>query len=124
MKTGGYYNYIVSTTDKSNTNIGHTLPFLDMDPSEDKMRKITTGEEEKINSVISKSREFINADCGIVVSDNCGLTFEPRFISENEPKLPMFSMHTIILFEDGQKEVLVNLDGIFNFLGIDYLSEL
>ena len=124
MKTGGYYNYIVSTTDKSNTNIGHTLPFLDMDPSEDKMRKITTGEEEKINSVISKSREFINADCGIVVSDNCGLTFEPRFISENEPKLPMFSIHTIILFEDGQKEVLVNLDGIFNFLGIDYLSEL
>ncbi|KKS46657.1 MAG: hypothetical protein UV09_C0015G0009 [Candidatus Gottesmanbacteria bacterium GW2011_GWA2_42_18] len=124
MKTGGYYNYIVSTTDMTKPNLGHSIPFLNKEPNEDQQRKIASGEEEKINSVISKAREFINSESDFVINDNCGFTFEPRFISENEPKLPMFSIHTIILFEDGQKEVLANLDGIFNFLGIDYLSEL
>lgn len=123
MKAAGFRNFIVSTTDKSKTNLGHTIPFLTRDPDEIERRKIATGEEEIINSLINKSREFINSDSDLLISDNCGFTFEPRFISENEPELPMFSLHLIILFEEGEKEVLGNFAGIFNFLKMDWLTE-
>ncbi|OGG04499.1 hypothetical protein A2W14_06825 [Candidatus Gottesmanbacteria bacterium RBG_16_37_8] len=120
MKKKGYGNYIKSSTDKLGTNIGHTIPFLENDPTISDLGVINTGSEEKINNLISIGRIFINENSNFVISNNCGFTFEPRFISLKNQKLPMFSLHQIILFIDGRKEILSDFDGIFNFLKLNY----
>jgi len=124
MQTGGFRNHIVSTTDKIKTNFGHTIPFLDRDPDERERKKIATGEPEIIYSVISKAREFINKESEYIISQNCAFTFEPRFVSVADPKLPTFSLHLIILFENSRKEILANFNGLFNFLDMDFLTKL
>ena len=50
MEKNGYSNFIESSTDESGTNIGHTIPFLDNDPTPDELEIIQSGNEEKISN--------------------------------------------------------------------------
>ena len=122
MKKNGLTNLIASVTDKKGTNIGHTIPFLNNNITRQEKELIAEGNEEKIYSLINKSRDFLNLDSDYVINNNCGFTLEPRFISEKNSDLPMFSMHHIIIIQNGRKEVMSNFGGIFNFLNINYLN--
>lgn len=121
FKENGYQNFMSSSTDINGTNVGHTIPFLETQPSKEELEVISLGDEKQIYNIISKNRSFINEISDYTIGNNCGFTFEPRIVSINKDKLPMFSLHLIILFQDGQKEILSNFSGIINLLKIDYL---
>lgn len=118
----GLQNYIFGITDKQVRDFGHTVPFTDRNPDRTEAEAIFSGKPEKINSAISHARVFINEIEEYKINDNCAFTFEPRFIEPSDNSLPMTSFHTIIRFIDGQKEILTNFKGIFNFLKMDWIS--
>lgn len=113
-------NFVTGYTDKESTDFGHTIPFIDRDPTDKEKNSINTGEENIIDQVISKARIFINESEEYRISENCAFTFEPRFISLSD-RLPMCSFHTIVQFVDGEKVVLGNFEGIFNLIGMNWL---
>lgn len=113
-------NYIKGTTDKAGTDLGHTIPFIEGDPKLYEENDINSGDHQKINQVISKTRVFINEFENYFISANCAFTFEPRFVSFTD-ELPMCSFHTIVQFVDKKKIILTNFKGIFNLLGMEWL---
>lgn len=114
-------NHIEGYTDRMGTDLGHTVPFIDRNPNEKEFMKISSGDSEKINSVISHARIFSNEIEKYIISENCAFTFEPRFITPGND-LPMFSLHTIIQFIEGKKIILENFSGIFNLLNMKWIT--
>lgn len=123
MQNMGLVNNVYSTTDKSWTNIGHSIPFIDRNINNEEKNLIMTEDPDKIHKMISQARIFINQSEKLPITDNCAFTVEPRITSSSDPTLPMCSFHTIIQFIDGKKVILTNFDGIFNFLGMDWIKK-
>ena len=121
MQNNGYANLISSSTDQSGTNIGHTIPFLDSDLHPADLQDINSKNSGKINNLISNKRIFFNENSDYVISNNCSFTFEPRFTSLTNKKLPMFSLHQIVLFVDSRKEILANFTGIIKLLDMQWI---
>ncbi|MCL4339175.1 hypothetical protein M1271_05800 [Patescibacteria group bacterium] len=122
LKNHNLVSFVVGKTDKTGFDFGHTVPFIDRDPDKAETSKVNSGNPDQINKAISEARIFINRQEKYEISDNCAFTFEPR-ITSLDHNLPIFSFHTIILFEKGIKKVLSNFDGIINLLGMEWLRE-
>lgn len=116
-------NNITSTTDKSGTNVGHCIPFIDRVPNLKELQLIKSENKKIIHKVINKARKFINAEEKFLIKDNSAFTFEPRLISLIDRSLPMFSFHTIIQFVKGKKIVLSNMDEILKLLNMRWIYE-
>lgn len=115
-------NNIQSTTDKASTNLGHSIPFIDRNPTVGEFELIQSGDNNRINKTISLARIFINKTEDFVIDENCAFTIEPRLTSTKDKLLPMCSFHTIIQFVEGEKILLTNFKGVFNILGMDWLN--
>lgn len=116
-------NTITSTTDKSGTDVGHCVPFIDRDPNLKELQLIKSENKKNIHKIINKARIFINAEEKYKVDDYSALTFEPRLISSIDRFLPMFSFHTIIQFVSGKKIVISNMDEILKLLNMQWIYE-
>ncbi len=123
MEKNGLVTNVYSATDKSGTNIGHTIPFIDRNLNKEEQKLMVSEDPDKIHKVISQARTFINQSADYQITENCAFTVEPRFTSSSNPTLPMCSFHTIVQFIDGNKVVLTNFDGIFNLLGMDWIKK-
>lgn len=123
ISKNGLENNVYSTTDKSRTDIGHTIPFIDRNLNTEERNGILSEDSDKIHKVMSQGRVFINKNSDYKLTENCAFTVEPRFTSISNPKLPMCSFHTIIEFIHGKKVILQNFDGIFNLLGMDWIKK-
>lgn len=121
IKENRLINTITSTTDPTGTDIGHTIPFIDEEPSDQLKSAVLNGDESKIHSLISKTRRFINAQEDYIISNNCAFTFEPRLIPDDDSEGPMYSFHTIIQMDEGKKMTIGNFDGVINELGMKWL---
>ncbi len=115
-------NTIVSSSDSTGTNIGHTIPGIDEDFTEEELQIFKAGDWEEVCKMISQKRLFLNRSEQATVKPGMAITFEPRPISAVNPDLPMVGFHTIGLFyEDGSKELLNEFEEIFKLVGMDYL---
>lgn len=121
IEKNGLVNYVVGITDKSGTDFGHTVPFVDRDLDEKETTAIDSGEADKINKTISEARIFINEFENYLISDNCAFTFEPRMTSPDH-YLPIFSLHTIIQFIEGKKMIIGYFDGLINLLKMNWIK--
>jgi hypothetical protein len=113
-------NNILGITDKAGTDLGHSIPFVDRNPTTEETDKLYSGDPEKINSAISKARVYISSNEDFEITDNCAFTFEPRLTDINMT-LPIFSFHTIIQFVEGKKVVVNYFDGLINLLGMNWI---
>lgn len=90
----------VSYTDIAMTNLGHTLPAIDLDD----VSKLS----DKQISQISNSRQFINGLTDWRFEDGQQFTFEPQLRSTRNASLPQISYHFLVKYLDG--EFIVNDD--------------
>lgn len=124
FKEYGLTNTITSVTDPAKVNIGHTVPASYEDWSPDELETLKAGDTnwDRVVTMISKKRKFINAIELQPVQGGMAITLEPRLTHPRDPTFPMSSYHTILIVkEDGSKELLTNFDDIFKFSGMDYM---
>lgn len=122
IKQKGLFNHIVAFTDKTGTDYGHTIPFIENNPIPEEQAKIESGDPQKINSVISHARRFISSQEDYCISDNCAFTFEPR-LTNDDKSLPIFSFHQIVRFIDGKKVHTEDFRGLINYLQMNWLTD-
>ena len=77
----------LSSTDPATTNIGHTLPVINLEGC-----KSISDEQRK---EISNARRFINGITSWTFDENIQFTVEPQLMSRIEPELPQISYHYI-----------------------------
>jgi len=124
LKRNGLISNLLSPTDPTGTNTGHTIPLIDEDPkpNELNMFKSKNLTWKKISDLISKKREFINTSEEFKIHHGTAFTIEPRTESLNGNTTPMILFHMISLIKtDGEKELLTNFDELFKFIGMDYM---
>jgi hypothetical protein len=125
MKRGIASN-LVSTSDPSGTNIGHTIPFTDEDITPDErniIRNLQASASWKlVSDLLSKRRKFLNDIETFQIKRGLALTLEPRPQSTTDISIPMVYFHTIAIFhEDGRKELLTGFDEIFKLTRMNYM---
>lgn len=86
-------NCVISQTDKTPLDLGHTLPRLE------KIAGISLSEEQKAE--ISKSRRFINGKSSWDFHDGVQFTIEPQLVSIDDNCMPQVSYHYIIEKRNG-----------------------
>lgn len=123
FKRNGLSNQVLSFTDPSKINFGHTIPSTEIDWSEEEIEVIKGEDWNKIKDSVSNRRIFVNKVQNFKIKQGVAFTIEPRLKALNNPNLPiLLSFHTIGLFyENGKKELLTGFDEIFKLAGMDYL---
>lgn len=115
-------NTIVSSTDPTGTNIGHTIPAISEDWTAEERKVFDNGEWEEVCKLISGKRIFVNEIEQTKVKPGMAITIEPRPINPADKSLPMVGFHTIALFyEGGKKELLNEFREISRLVEMDYL---
>lgn len=119
----GFSNDVVSITDPSNQNIGHTVPGL-YDPFSSEEKALLQNPEsnwEDVKTVIKNKRKFVSPVETLEVQPGMAFTIEPRPISKNA-HLPNVSFHTIALFDtNGDKQLVTEYEDTFKLVGMDYM---
>jgi Xaa-Pro aminopeptidase len=123
LKEAGSYNAIASLNDPAGTNIGHTIPAADSDWSEAERRVFSSGDWPAICSLIGKKRLFINELEHTPIAATGAFTIEPRPLVNNRPDLPMVSLHTMVLWRKGQKQLVTFFERLFRLAGMDYMFD-
>ena len=106
-------------TETAGTNIGHTVPWTYELPTTDELAVINGANFETLKNLISKKRVHLNGQETFKIPSTVAFTLEPRAESNVNPSLPMASLHLIITFVDGKKEILANFNPIFQVLEMD-----
>lgn len=98
-------NCIVSKTDNTPLDLGHTFPKLEIIQS-----KYSLTKEEKQG--ISESRKFINENSNWNFIEGMQFTIEPQLISTINAKLPQISQHYLVKKENGKFIICKDIDEI------------
>ncbi|MDO8639510.1 MAG: M24 family metallopeptidase [bacterium] len=118
----GLVNNIVSTSDPTNTNIGHSIPGIYEGWTSEEKDEMSSGNSQIIADTISKKRVFVNIKEQTIVKPGMAFTIEPRLLDLKNKEIPLVSFHTIILIrKNGRKELLTNFEKIFRLVGMDYM---
>jgi hypothetical protein len=115
----GMWNIAESIHDGSTTDIGHSVPWSDVEPDESEHQILEHGAAPGIADVVSHKRAFVNSRNQMIVGDNMAVTIEPRVVSA---ALPMASFHFVVAFESGEKQVITEfgpLLEVFEMEGFD-----
>ena len=120
----GFVNEIVSTSDPTGTNLGHTIPasYEDWTPHELNLLQQGNANYESLKNMISKKRKFINSIETLPVQAGMAFTNEARPTVKDHPDIPMVSFHTIIMVKpDGSMEFITQFEDIFKLVGMNYM---
>lgn len=98
-------NCIVSKTDNTPLDLGHTFPKLENLQAKESLTEI---EKQKI----SKARKFINAYSNWEFEEGMQFTIEPQLISTMNEKLPQISQHYLVKKENGKFIICKDIDEI------------
>jgi len=125
MDKYGMTNQIISYSDKTLKNIGHSIPATNEGWTDKEKKILSVGLKNWISAkdVISKKRFFVNAKEQIKIKPGVAFTIEPRPKVIDKPNLPSsLNYHTIAIFkENGEKELLTNFDDLFTLAGMSYM---
>lgn len=119
----GLANQVLSFTDPSKFNFGHTIPSTDIEWSDEETKIVKSEDWSKIKDLISKRRIFVNRVEQFKIKPGVAFTIEPRLKVLADSNLPTsLSFHMIGVFnKNGEKELLTNFDEIFKLVGMDYM---
>lgn len=124
MHKKGMFSELLSPSDPTGTNIGHTIPYSYEDPLDEELSIIQNGRNDwkAFCKLISVKRKFLNRAEQFNIKAGMAFTIEPRPLSQKDPTLPMVLFHSVVLIhDDGSKELLQEFDSIFELTGMDYL---
>lgn len=127
LMSKGLSSNLLSLSDPTGNNIGHTIPFTDSDITPEERLLIRDLHPESnwnnLSNLLSKKRKFINSVESLPIQRGLAITLEPRPQGATDISLPMVYFHTIALFhEDGNKELLTGFDEIFRFTGMNFMT--
>lgn len=123
MAEHNMYNAIASPSDPNGTNIGHTIPAADIGWNDAELNIFKTGNWEDICNLISRKRVFLNATEHTRIAATTAHTIEPRPMVIDRPDLPMINFHTMVIWQDGQKQLITFFDDLFRLAGMDYMFD-
>lgn len=108
LSRGFINDWWISTTDKTGTNFGHTIPGVSPPYQGEEMAIFDSNSNwQDVCNFISKRRIFFNGLEETKIEPPFALTIEPRLKDKNNPNVPPIYFHTIAIFnEDGKKEHL------------------
>lgn len=112
----------VTLTDRTGTNLGHTIPWSYEDPTSEEVRAIQGNDFDLLKNTISRKRINVNFKETFKVPETIAFTFEARLEDLENQKLPNVFFHYIVTFVDGRKEILANFNEVFKAVGMDYLG--
>lgn len=122
MKENRLSNEVVSSSDKTGVNIGHSIPESFHLWTKKEQNKVKEGKWKDILELISKKRKYINAIEKETVKPGTMITIEPRLTVLNKPNIPMASFHTTLhIGKNGEKRLLTNFDTLFRLFGMGYM---
>jgi hypothetical protein len=102
-------------------NFGHTFPWTNVAPSAEEQNIINSSDVDKITSLISSKRKYVNSIEDFVIPDNIAFSIEARLGDHSRPKLPGGYYYALVTFQQGQKKIVTNYNVIFDSLGIKYM---
>lgn len=115
---------LLSPTDPTGTNTGHTIPasYENWNEIEVEAIKNGKGDWEKVCKLISQKRKFVNTSEQLITQPGIAFTIEPRPQNTTNPNLPMVLFHEIVTINSkGEKELLANFNDLFKFAGMKYM---
>lgn len=123
----GMYSNLLSPSDPTGTNIGHTIPgsYEDFSPKEQRLIQSAPAQWSQLKDMIRTKRIFINEAETFTVTPNMAFTLEPRPEINNSASLPTVWFHTLVLIDkNGNKQLVTNFAKIFSIANMDYLEEI
>lgn len=118
----GFVNAIVSRTDPTSKNIGHTIPFVVDEMTLEEKNILKNEKWDELCRMVSSKRVFLNAKEEVKIIPNMAFTIEPGVRMKDRGDMPFIAFHTTVLIhENGEKELLTNFDKIFKLVGMDYM---
>lgn len=122
LEKNGLTNNIISTSDPTAVNIGHSIPFSCEEPTQDEIRVLREANTKTVANMISNKRVFVNNAEQFMVRPGMAFTIEPRSKVKRKPHICLAGYHTIVLIkENGEKELLTNFDKLFQLTKMDYM---
>lgn len=124
FEKGGFSNHwVMSKTDPTGTNYGHTAPSTDIDWTQTERAKLRGKNSwEQKTKIISNKRKFLNETEDTFVKPGIVFTLEPRLVDKRNVDSPDIYFHTIIAFDKkGKKKLLTGFDRLFKLAGMDYM---
>lgn len=100
---------------------GHTLPWTYENTTSDEKRIIESKDFNQIKELISDKRLYINPIEEFVIPPTIAFSIEPRIGSKLDPKLPGGYFYCTVIFKDGKRQIINNINTIFDTLKINYM---
>jgi hypothetical protein len=120
FKTASLHNQRTATwTDKTGTNLGHTIPWTNTGPSPEELVSLNSSDFNVLKDAISNSRIYVNGSEKFQIPENIAFTIEARLESLAEPAMPNTFFHLIIAFRDGKRSIHADFSEVFASLGMD-----
>ncbi|MBI4097526.1 MAG: M24 family metallopeptidase [Candidatus Levybacteria bacterium] len=117
-----FVNAIVSRTDPTSKNIGHTIPFIIDEMTLEEKSILQNEKWDELCRMVSNRRVFLNAKEEVKIIPNMAFTIEPGIKMKNRADMPFIAFHTTVLIhENGEKELLTGFDRIFQLTGMTYM---
>lgn len=126
IKKSGLRNNIVSVTDPDGVNIGHTIPSAYEGWSSEELESLNNAEKNwnKFKDNLSKKRRFLSMREHQKIQPKMVFTIEPALKITSQEMVPMTMFHhTVLIQENGQKELITYFDEIFRLIGMNYMLE-
>jgi hypothetical protein len=111
----------VTWTDKTGTNLGHTIPWTFDAPEEQEASIIKAGDINQTKDLISNKRLYVNAQETFIIPETIAFSLEARLESLKNPALPNVFFHFVIAFDRRKKKVLANYNEVFDAAGMKEL---
>lgn len=124
IKKAGLRNNIISLTDPDGINIGHTIPASYEDWTSKELKRLRRAYTDWVTfkNVISKKRRFLSIREYLKVTPGIAFTIEPALKNISDENIPMTMFHqTVLVRENGEKELLTNFEEIFKLVSMDYM---
>lgn len=116
----GFQNDIISSSDPTDTNIGHTIPLSwKEDPTHEVISQSKNFKE--IVAALRYGRKFINGQEVQRIAEDMAFTIEPRFSTGS---LPQVWFHLTVILENGHRRIVHGFRPVFEQCGLGYLSRL
>jgi hypothetical protein len=119
-KAKGFANNIESATDKTGTNIGHTIPLsYSSDPTHTAIARAHSFPD--LRNALRDGRKFLNSHENQPVEANFAFTIEPRFSTAS---MPNTWFHLTVVFENGRRRICHGFQPLFEQAGMGKLRKL
>jgi hypothetical protein len=117
-----FVNEVISVTDPSTVNIGHTIPPGFSEWSKKEQAVVKQGNWQDILDIIRNKRIYVNAKEQTKLQPGTMVTIEPRFTVKDNPNIPMASYHTTLhIGKNGKIRLLTEFQSLFTLFGMDYM---